>query len=155
MMWFGLILGFLAFMAAIGAVYALDDLAARRYGYRPFAPPNLAFMLIPHGILLAWLAALSPSAAESPLAGMPATLVWGATGLGVLAVGFMVVVLAVRTRAWIALAAVCAMRPRHPSCSFRSSFGTSPEPRPAARADPSLGRQREPGGPGLEEIRGR
>jgi hypothetical protein len=107
--WLGLILGFLVFMAAIGAAYALDDLAARRYGYRPFAPPNLAFMLIPHGILLAWLAGLAPNAAETPLAEIPAALVWGGTGLGILALGFMTLVLAARTRAWIALLATGAM----------------------------------------------
>jgi hypothetical protein len=109
MWWLGLIGAFLAFMAAIGAVYALDDLAARRYGYRPFAPPNLAFMLIPHGILLAWLAALAPSAAQTALAELPVALLWGGTVLGLLAVGFMALVLSVRTRPWIAALATCAM----------------------------------------------
>lgn len=107
--WLGLIGAFLAFMAAIGAVYALDDLAARRYGYRPFAPPNLAFMLIPHGVLLAWLVAQAPGAADGALAGLPMAVVWGGTGLGVLAVGFMGLVVVARTRVWIAVAATAAM----------------------------------------------
>lgn len=107
--WLGLIGAFLAFMAAMGAVYALDDLAARRYGYRPFAPPNLAFMLIPHGVLLAWLVAQAPGAADGALAGLPMAVVWGGTGLGVLAVGFMGLVVVARTRVWIAVAATAAM----------------------------------------------
>ena len=107
--WLGLIGGFLAFMVGVGAVYALDDHAARRYGYRPFAPPNLAFMLIPHGVLLVWLVSSMPGAANGALAGLPVAVVWGGKGLGVLAVGFMGLVVAARTRAWIALLATAAM----------------------------------------------
>jgi hypothetical protein len=109
MAWLVLIGGFLAFMVGVGAVYALDDLAARRYGYRPFGPPNLAFMLIPHGVLLAWLVSRMPGAEDGAIAGFPMAVVWGGTGLGVLAVGFMGLIVAARTRAWIAVAATAAM----------------------------------------------
>lgn len=43
---------FLAFMAIIWSVHALDDYAVARYGYEPFAMPNVLIMLIPNGLLL-------------------------------------------------------------------------------------------------------
>ena len=47
-----ILVAFLAFMAIIWSVYALDDYAAARFGYAPFAMPNVLFMLIPNGLLL-------------------------------------------------------------------------------------------------------
>lgn len=44
---------FLVFMAMLRAVHWVDDQAFAEHGYRPFALPNVAFMLIPHGLLLA------------------------------------------------------------------------------------------------------
>jgi len=43
---------FVVFAALIWGVHAVDDYASARYGYAPFAMPNLLFMLIPHGLLL-------------------------------------------------------------------------------------------------------
>jgi hypothetical protein len=43
---------FVVFMAAIWSVHAVDEYAAARYGYAPFAMPNVLFMLIPNGLLL-------------------------------------------------------------------------------------------------------
>jgi hypothetical protein len=43
---------FVAFMAVIRGVHAVDDYASNRYGYAPFAMPNVLFMLIPNGLLL-------------------------------------------------------------------------------------------------------
>jgi hypothetical protein len=51
--------GFLAFMALIGAVHAVDSWSLRRFGYAPFALVNVLFMLLPSGALLAGLAILS------------------------------------------------------------------------------------------------
>ena len=76
--WLVLVGAFLGFMALLGGVRALDRFAAQRFGYRPFAPPNLAFMLLPHGVFCAWLTghlaldstALPPSAAPAPVFGV-------------------------------------------------------------------------------------
>ena len=115
MSWLLLIVGFLAFMALIRGAHALDDLVADRFGYRPFAPSNLAFMLIPHGVLLA--AVLGWERAVGLVSGAP-----GSTSshvpealpvlLGALAVGcvlLMLVILMRRTRVWIAVAATLLM----------------------------------------------
>jgi hypothetical protein len=47
-----LIGAFVLFMAVIWSAHAADDYAGVRYGYGPFAMPNLLFMLIPNGLLL-------------------------------------------------------------------------------------------------------
>jgi hypothetical protein len=43
---------FVAFTLIIRSVHAVDDYALDRYGYAPFALPNVLFMLIPNGLLL-------------------------------------------------------------------------------------------------------
>jgi hypothetical protein len=43
---------FVVFAALIWGVHAVDDYAAARYGYAPFAMSNVLFMLIPNGLLL-------------------------------------------------------------------------------------------------------
>jgi hypothetical protein len=43
---------FVVFMAVVWSVHVVDDYAAARYGYAPFALPNVLFMLIPNGLLL-------------------------------------------------------------------------------------------------------
>jgi hypothetical protein len=97
--WLWLLGGFLLFMGLIGLAHALDRHAAARYGYRPLALPNLAFMLIPHGILAAWAGGYAPTPG----------LRWALGGLGAWALIFMLVVLTRRTSAWIALVAVGVM----------------------------------------------
>jgi hypothetical protein len=83
--------GFLLFMALIRGVHALDDYALGRYGYAPFAMPNLLFMLVPHGLLL-----LAIQGTE------PRELWAGLAGAGLLA---MLLVVGARTNGWIALIA--------------------------------------------------
>lgn len=51
--------GFLAFMALIGAVHAVDSWSLRRFGYAPFALVNVLVMLLPSGALLAGLGILA------------------------------------------------------------------------------------------------
>jgi hypothetical protein len=99
MVWLKLIGGFLLFMGLIGAAHALDRYAGDRYGYRPVAPPNLAFMLIPHGILVAWAAGLI----RAPGLG------WALAVLGAGALSFMLVILQRRTSVFIAAAAAGLM----------------------------------------------
>jgi hypothetical protein len=107
--------GFLAFMAVIGSVQAVDRFALGRYGYRPFALPNLAFMLIPHGMLAVWLAGVLAPAADAPLDAAlsalpgPIILPWGLAGLGVLMALGLFLILRVRANAWIGLFAVGLM----------------------------------------------
>ena len=83
--------GFLLFMGLIRAVHALDDYARARYGYAPFAIPNLLFMLIPHGLLLLAIQGTEPRELWAGLAGA----------------GLLVVLLLIksRTNGWIALLA--------------------------------------------------
>jgi hypothetical protein len=80
---------FLLFTGIIWSVHALDRHALARYGYAPFAPSNLLFMLIPHGLLL-----LSIQGGEHRE--LLATL----AGIGMLAVFLLV---RTRTNGWIAL----------------------------------------------------
>jgi hypothetical protein len=138
MAWLALLGAFFAFMASLGAVHALDRHAARRYGYRPFALPNLAFMLIPHGALLAWLGWIWAFGAEGDpsgtgtLAGLAMTpaLVWILGAIGAAAALFMLLVLYRRTGPWIALAATLAMTLAAsvliPSMLFRDLAETPP-----------------------------
>jgi hypothetical protein len=86
-----IVVGFLLFMGLIRAVHALDDYALARYGYAPFAMPNLLFMLIPHGLLLLAIQGTEPRELWAGLAGA----------------GLLVVLLLIkaRTNGWIALLA--------------------------------------------------
>jgi hypothetical protein len=105
MVWPELIGGFLLFLLFLGGAHALDRHAAGRFGYRPLALPNLAFMLIPHGALAVW--ALGPS----QLAGgaLPLALAWVLGLLGCAALILMLVVLYRRTSPVVALAAAGMM----------------------------------------------
>ena len=98
-------------MGLIGSMRAVDRFALGSYGYRPFALPNLAFMLIPHGILAAWLGRTLTPVADAALSAPPgpALLQWGAAGLGALMALGLFLILRGRTNAWIGLFAVGLM----------------------------------------------
>ena len=89
---------FLAFAAAIWSVHVLDDFALVRYGYSPFAMPNLLFMLIPNGFLLV-------AVRDSGASGHTQMLVTIA-GAGMLGVFLLI---KARTNGWIALYAAPLM----------------------------------------------
>jgi len=100
--WLTLAVAFLAFMGLIITVQAVDRYAAGRFGYRPFASSNLAFMLIPHGLLAAWLIPWWST-------GQPAAARWVPALLGTsMAIGLFLILWR-RTSAWIALFAVPVM----------------------------------------------
>ncbi len=96
-------------MAAIGAAHALDRYGERRYGYLPFALPNLAFMLIPHGLLavLVIQAHGAPAAPEVEALGGPGFWVPAVAAAGA-SLGMFAIVRA-RTGGWLALVATLAM----------------------------------------------
>ncbi len=50
--WLWLIGAFALFGALLRVAHALDAMAAARFGFRPFALPNVLFMAIPNGLLL-------------------------------------------------------------------------------------------------------
>jgi hypothetical protein len=81
---------FLAFMVLLRGVNAVDDYAAARYGYAPFAMPNLLFMLIPHGLLLFAIRSTGDQ-------------IWILLALAGAALLGMLLLLWSRTSAWIAL----------------------------------------------------
>ncbi len=105
MVWLTLILGFLLFMGLIGVAHALDRHAEECYGYRPFALPNLAFMLIPHGVLVAWAVGWARGAWPPLTPGLG----WALGALAVAALLFLLVVLQRRTSLGIALAGATLM----------------------------------------------
>lgn len=107
---------FLAFMAIIWSVHAVDDYAAARYGYAPFAMPNLLFMLIPNGLLLMTVR----DGGEQPPVLM--TLA-GAALLG------MLLLIRAKTNGWIALFAAPLLLAGAPVLMFSVLF------RGLARAD--------------------
>ena len=65
----GIAVGFLLFMGLIRAVYAVDDYALARFGYAPFAMPNVLFMLIPHLLLLLAIQGVEPRELWAGLSG--------------------------------------------------------------------------------------
>jgi hypothetical protein len=83
---------FLAFMAIIWSVHALDDYAIARYGYAPFAMPNLLFMSIPSGLLL-----LTILNGDSGMQTQVLVTLAGAAMLGIF------LLIKARTNGWIAL----------------------------------------------------
>ncbi|WP_295581552.1 hypothetical protein [uncultured Lamprocystis sp.] len=109
--WLMLAVAFLVFMGLIITVQAVDRHAAGRFGYRPFALTNLAFMLIPHGLLAAWLItwwSTGHPAADAVVATRSAAL-WAPAVLGTaMAIGLFLILWR-RTSAWIALFAVPVM----------------------------------------------
>ena len=107
--WLWLAAAFLLFTALIGSAHALDRYCAGRFGYRPLALPNLAFMLIPHGLLLAACSGLSPRGDIFDGLAAPPGASWILAGLAAGALIFMLVTLTRRTTAWIAVAATALM----------------------------------------------
>ena len=91
-----ILVAFLAFMVAVWGVHATDDYALARYGYAPFAMPNVLFMLIPNAMLLV---AIGGGGTETQLL---VTL----AGLTMLA---MLLLVRSRTNGWIALFAAPLM----------------------------------------------
>jgi hypothetical protein len=109
--WLTLAVAFLAFMGLIITVQAVDRHAAGRFGYRPFALPNLAFMLIPHGLFATWLITWSTGqpAADAVLLPAPSAALWVPALLAIsMAIGLFLILWR-RTSAWIALFAVPVM----------------------------------------------
>jgi hypothetical protein len=100
---------FLAFMVALAAVHRLDRETGRRFGYRPLALPNLAFMLIPHGIAVAALAARASGTDPGAYLGLPPGADWALGAVAILAALFMLWVLRGRTSLTIALGATAIM----------------------------------------------
>jgi hypothetical protein len=135
--WLALAGGFAAFMVLVGAVHALDRHAAGRFGYRPFALPNLALMLVPHGLAAAALAGPLLGADPGTVLPLGEVGVWALGGLGLAAAG--VVLWAVRRRTdWpIALVSTLAMLLAAPVLILsvlagnlaESGRGDGPEPR--------------------------
>jgi len=64
-----LIGAFIAFMALIGAVHAVDAWSLRRYGYAPFAVVNVLLMVLPSLALLAGIARLFGAGQSGPDSG--------------------------------------------------------------------------------------
>lgn len=109
---------FLAFMAIIWSVHALDDYAVARYGYAPFAMSNLLFMSIPSGLLLLIVR-------EGDL-GMQTRVL--ATLVGAAMLGIFLLIKA-RTSGWIALFVAPMLLVFSPVLVFSALF------RSLARAD--------------------
>jgi len=124
MVWLGLVAGFLLFMGLIGLAYALDRHTAERFGYRPFAVPNLAFMLVPQGVLAATAAASAQGVSPGPVLAWVPFVFAGAASV------FMLTILWRRTRPWIAVAATVLMAVGAPvlllSMLFRDLAGSTP-----------------------------
>jgi hypothetical protein len=80
---------FLLFVSLIWSVHRLDAHCLARYGYAPFALPNLVFSLIPHALLVTAVQGVEPRELFATLA-----------GAGMLAV---LLVIRWRTSGWIAL----------------------------------------------------
>ncbi|MFZ0791857.1 MAG: hypothetical protein WAM94_19765 [Chromatiaceae bacterium] len=107
--WLWIAAAFVLFTAVIGSAHAMDRYCAGRYGYRPLALPNLAFMLIPHGVLLAACSGLSPGDDLFHGLAAPPGASWVLAGLAAGALIFMLATLTRRTTAWIAMAATALM----------------------------------------------
>jgi predicted branched-subunit amino acid permease len=124
MVWLGLVAGFLLFMGLIGLAHALDRHAAERFGYRPFALPNLAFMLLPQGAVAATAAASAQGISPGPV------LAWVPFVFAGAALVFMLTILWRRTSPWIAVAATGLMAVGAPvlllSVLFRDLAGSTP-----------------------------
>ncbi len=89
---------FLVFMAVIRSAHAVDDYASARYGYAPFAMPNLLFMLIPNAQLL--------FAVRDAGAGAQTQVLVTLAGMAMLG---MFLLVKARTSGWIALFAAPMM----------------------------------------------
>lgn len=126
MVWLELIGGFLVFLLFLALADRIDRRSEERFGYRPFALPNLAFMLIPHGVLV--LRLLGPH--EVVGISLPVVLTWGLTLLGAAALSLMLLILYRRTDPPVALVAAGMMLMGAPilllSMLFRDLAGSAP-----------------------------
>ena len=99
MTWLWLAALFAVFVLAIRLVYGLNRHGAAVYGYEPFSLPNAALMLIPNLLLLSALSDHGITAgADAVKLGIAAVLSAG-----------MLVLVALRTRFWIACCAVALL----------------------------------------------
>jgi hypothetical protein len=123
-----LVLGaaFLAFVALIGTVHAVDSWSLRRFGYAPFALVNVLLMLLPSGALLSGLGVLAGAAPGTPgLDGLAQVLnpLW-LCGLAACAGGAMAWLIGRRTNAWVALFAAPLLLVGAPVLVFSVLFRT-------------------------------
>lgn len=118
---FALALAFLAFMALIGAVYALDTWARGRYGYAPFALLHVVAMLPASGAL--WIGLALTRGLDLVGSGWspPADPAW-LLGLAALAASAMGWVILRRTNPWVALFATAALLVAAPVLVFSMLF---------------------------------
>jgi len=101
---------FLAFMALIGAVHAVDSWSLQRFGYAPFALINVLMMLVPSGAMLAGVAILGGAEPGGPAFGalgldrlaLVVDPLW-LCGLAACAGVAMAWLIGRRTNAWVAL----------------------------------------------------
>lgn len=118
--------GFLAFMALIGAVHAVDHWSLRRFGYAPFALVNVLLMLVPSGALLAVLASLGGTGLGGTGLGDLVQVLGPAWPLG-LAAGAglaMAWLIGRRTNTWVALFAAPLLLVGAPVLVFSILFRT-------------------------------
>ena len=101
-----LLLAFGVFMGLIWSVYAVNRVAARRFGYEPFSLPNAALMLVANLLLLSALRPVAESAGAVDGGGPRTAVMLGAAA--VIAAGVLVVI-ARRSNLWAALYAVTLM----------------------------------------------
>lgn len=118
---FALALAFLAFMALIGAVYALDTWARGRYGYAPFALLHVVAMLPASGALWTGLALTRGLDLVGSGWSPPADPAW-LLGLAALAAAAMGWVILRRTNPWVALFATAALLVAAPVLVFSMLF---------------------------------
>ncbi len=118
---FALALAFLAFMALIGAVYALDTWARVRYGYAPFALLHVVAMLPASGALWTGLALTRGLDLVGSGWSPPADPAW-LLGLAALAASAMGWVILRRTNPWVALFATAALLVAAPVLVFSMLF---------------------------------
>ncbi len=118
---FALVLGFLAFMALIGAVYALDTWTSARYGYAPFALLHVVAMLPASGAL--WTGFALTRGLDLIESGWPAPAdpVW-LLGLAALTASAMGWVILRRTNHWVALFAAPVLLVAAPILVFSMLF---------------------------------
>jgi hypothetical protein len=121
MTFFALVLGFLAFMALIGVVYALDTWSGGRYGYAPFALLHVVAMLPASAALWTGLALTRGLNLVGAGWSVPADPVW-LLGLAAVAASAMGWVILRRTNPWVALFAAPVLLLAAPILVFSMLF---------------------------------
>ena len=135
MMLFVLVLAFLAFMALIGAVYALDTWSSGRYGYAPFALLHVVAMLPASGALWTGLALTQGLDLAGSGWSAPVDPVW-LLGLAAVAASAMGWIILRRTNPWVALFAAPVLLLAAPILVFSMLFrqvalaGEAQDPQP-------------------------